>query len=300
MAGCIDSGVRDIAEHLNKNYYDYVECISWANGSTNLSLLSCKNDSFKLVFTPHSQPIWTLHGHERYFMTSAVFSETLRASDFVFIDSPSESMLPEFQDVDLRSVHYIPLGVDTGVYKPGSSDFDAKQILCVCDCAEARKRVDALLAAFSLAYKRDPSLRLVLGGRGSDRLDIPSEIAHVVMGLGYVSQEALAELYQKSAIFVLLTDYEAFGLPIAEALCCGCPVLLNELDVLVEIFSGLPGVTFTSNKDLHKTAELMCKMADGKVDRRHIARASAASFSFDKTYGQKRSVLLGEQDIQKG
>src|SRR5215469_11460796 len=68
MAGCIDSGVRDVAEHLQRNHYDFIECISWANASTNLSVLSSKSDSSKLIFTPHSQPAWTLPGHERYFM----------------------------------------------------------------------------------------------------------------------------------------------------------------------------------------------------------------------------------------
>lgn len=187
------------------------------------------------------------------------------------------------------------LGVDTDLYRAGDMAPQSKQILCVCDCAESRKRVDALLAAFSLAYKLDPSLHLVLGGRGSDKLNIPKEIAQGVTGLGYVTQDHLIDLYQNSALFVLLTDYEAFGLPIAEALCCGCPVLLNDLDVLIGLFSDLPGVTFTSNKDLQKTAELMCKLTNDRHDRAHIANAAALKFSFDVTYGRKRSILLSEQ-----
>lgn len=292
LPGCIDTGVRAVGQHLQSHHYDYIECLSWANGSTNFYVLASKGERTKLIFTPHSQPMWTLPDHERYFMTPKIFSDTLRAADFVFIDSSEESKLPEFQGMDMRHVHSVPLGVDTDLYKPGTKSTDAKQILCICDCRETRKGVGALLAAFKLAYEHDHSLRLVLGGKGSDTLDIPAEIRHAVTGLGYVDQSALVGLYQQSALFVLLTNYEAFGLPIAEALCCGCPVLLNELDVLVAIFSGLPGVSFTSSKDLPKTAEMMCSLVSEGADRTLVAATSASKFSFDATYGMKRSILL--------
>jgi|GEM_PF-1992053 len=298
MAGCADSGVRDAAEHLNKYRYDYIECISWANASTNLGLLSSRKADSKLVFTPHTQPVWTLPEYERYFMTPVILSEMLNAADFVFIDSPDESRFPEFQDVDQGRVYCVPLGVNTDLFRPIVFDFQEKRILCVCDFGERRKRVDVLLEAFSIAYKGDPSLRLILGGKGSDKLDIPDEIAHAVTGVGYVTQESLIGLYQEAALFVLLTDYEAFGLPIAEALCCGCPVLLNELEVLVGIFSDLPGVTFTSNKDLQKTAYLMRRLTERETDRGRIARSAALRFSFDMTYGRKQSILLDEQVTQ--
>lgn len=111
MAGCPDSGVRDIAGHLSKCQYDYIECISWANASTNLSLLTSGTNDSKLVFTPHSQPIWTLPEHERYFMTSPVFSEVLAAADFIFIDSQHESRLCEIQGVEPDYIHCVPLGM---------------------------------------------------------------------------------------------------------------------------------------------------------------------------------------------
>jgi glycosyltransferase involved in cell wall biosynthesis len=292
LAGCIDSGIREINNHLNINEYDFIECVSWANASTNLNVLASKGKKAKLVYTPHSQPLWTLPNHEQYFMTSIAFRETLNAADFVFVDSPTEAQFSEFDSVRQDKIHFVPLGVDTERYHLGTSPIHEYQILCVCDCREQRKRVDLLLAAFTQAYSLDNRLRLILGGKGSDAVEIPADISSVVTRLGYVEQNALIELYQTSALFLLLTDYEAFGLPIAEALCCGCPVLLNRLDVLEGLFSSLPGVTFTNNEDVKKTAGLICKVIATDLNRSDIAREAIKMFSFEKTYELKRSILL--------
>jgi glycosyltransferase involved in cell wall biosynthesis len=168
LPGCVDTGVMDVSQRLQVHCYDYIECISWANAATNLSVLSSMNAQTKLVFTPHSQPMWTLANHDRYFMVPEVFSQMLKVADFVFVDSMQESRLPEFLGVDMGRVHCVPLGVNTDLYKPENVGRLEQQILCICDCREARKRVDVLLAAFAIAYKKDPALRLVIGGKGSD------------------------------------------------------------------------------------------------------------------------------------
>jgi glycosyltransferase involved in cell wall biosynthesis len=292
LPGCIDSGMRGISEHLLRHHYDFVECVSWASPATNLSVLASRSERTRLVFTPHSQPLWTLGDHERWFMTTPAFVDTLRAADAVFVDSPAECRLDEFASIPRDKVHFVPLGVDTELYRPGDRWEQAHRLLCICDCREKRKRVDLLLAAFARAHARDPRLHLVLGGKGSDTLPILRELAGAVTVLGYVEQRVLIDLYRTASLFVLLSDYEAFGLPIAEALCCGCPVLLNGLPVLKDVFSPLPGVTFTDNGDLEGTANLMMRLAGGDLDRSAIAKRAREEFSLEATYGRKRSILL--------
>lgn len=292
LPGCIDSGVADINKHLTEYYYDYVECISWANSSTNLNVLNSKRRGQKLVFVPHSQPLWTIPNFHRYYMTLPIFKMTLDSADFIFIDSPAEKLLDVFHNVDLSRIHYVPLGVDTSVYNTGNERKINGQVVCICDCREHRKRIDLLIRAFSLAFKINSNLRLVLGGKGSDKVEIPTEIANAVTCLGYVMQADLVNVYRHSSLFILLSDYEAFGLPIAEALCCGTQVLINKLVVLESLFSGLQGVTFTFNTETKKTAELINLLAFGNVDNQEIAQQAAYVFSLKNTYGNKRSILL--------
>lgn len=290
LPGCADTGVRDVAARLSRQTYDFIECVSWANAATNLSVLASRQPATVLVYVPHSQPLWTLPEHERYFMTAPAFRRMQQEADLVFLDTASESRL---LDVDRAGVTVVPLGVDTVRYVPATGPVEPHTLLCVCDCREKRKRLDLLVAAFAIAHATDPRLRLVVGGRGSADLPLPAGIAHAVRKVGYVSHDELVRLYQTASLFVLLTDYEAFGLPIAESLCCGCPVLLNRLDVLVDAFADLEGVSFVDNRDLAATAVAMRMLADQPVDRGAISVAAAARFSFEHTYGRKQSIILG-------
>ncbi len=289
LSGCPDAGVKNVYTHLAHNQYDFIECVSWANAATNLNVIASKRGNSKLIFTPHSQPLWSLPNHDRYFMTSLGFKRTLNASDYIFLDSQSELNL--IKDIDSKKIHCIPLGVDTDKYTV-SAQIISNQIICICDCQEPRKRIDLLLSVFSNAYSQNNKIKLVLAGKGSDRVVIPDKISKAVKRLGYINNDTLVRLHKTASLFVLLSDYEAFGLPIAEALCSGCPVLLNRQDVLVDVFSDLPGVFFTDNLNIQETSHKLLKLVATSFDRANIAAEAKKKFSFSKTYGLKKSILL--------
>jgi glycosyltransferase involved in cell wall biosynthesis len=291
LPGCPDTGLRSIALHLEQHDYDFVECVSWASASTNLSVLSAKRPRAKLLFTPHTQPLNTLPDHERYFMVTPVFSRMLHCADAIFTDSPTERNHPEFRGVAQEKIHFIPLGVNTAQFKP-SGDRNQYQLACVCDCREPRKRIDLVLAAFSEAYRIEPRLRLTLAGMGSDTLSVPDVISGATTRLGQLTRAQLIPLYQSVSAFVLISDYEAFGLPIAEALCCGTPVLLHEQPELFGLYRDLPGVNWTRNVNVPATAAKMVALGGGNVDSETIAEAASGRFGFENTYSKKREVVL--------
>lgn len=295
LPGCIDSGVREVNALLESTKFDFMECVSWANAATNLTVLASRKKDTKLIFVPHSQPQWTLPDSERYFMVPIVFKKVLQAADYIFIDSPSETKLDAFQGIPQQSIHYLPLGVAPEFCYAPMIQVEEAQILCICDCREHRKRIDLLLEVFALIHVSNPSVRLVLAGKGSNDVDIPKRIRSAVTTLGYVEKSTIISLYQRSNLFILLSDYEAFGLPIAEALCCGCPVLLNDLDVLRDVFSGMPGVHFVKNSDIIHVSQIAKEILSTNIDRASIAIAAVKAFSFDATYGKKCDIILADR-----
>lgn len=56
-----------------------------------------------------------------------------------------------------------------------------------------------------------------------------------IIRLGYVSIEELIILYNMATVFVMPSLYEGFGLPILEAMQCGCPVVTTKEGSLKEI-----------------------------------------------------------------
>ena len=53
--------------------------------------------------------------------------------------------------------------------------------------------------------------------------------------LGRVSDEELRRLYNQAACFIFPSIYEGFGLPLLEAMTCGCPVLASDIPVFREV-----------------------------------------------------------------
>jgi glycosyltransferase involved in cell wall biosynthesis len=52
---------------------------------------------------------------------------------------------------------------------------------------------------------------------------------------GYIAEEELAVLYRHASAFLMPSLYEGFGLPVLEAMACGCPVVCSNGGALAEV-----------------------------------------------------------------
>lgn len=93
---------------------------------------------------------------------------------------------------------------------------------------QPRKNVDALIEAF-----KDNPCRLVIAGKIGWKYQIKS--APRVKYLGYVPAARLAALIKNSQGLVLPSLYEGFGIPVAQAMRLGVPVLVSRNSSLPEI-----------------------------------------------------------------
>ncbi|GAA2982150.1 glycosyltransferase involved in cell wall biosynthesis [Microbacterium terrae] len=117
--------------------------------------------------------------------------------------------------------HVIPNGVDTSRFRPDASKrADAPTVLFVGTWRN-RKRGRDLAAAF----QRDilpvlPSARLEMVCR-----DAPDDPGPGVVVLGELTDAELVAAYQRAWVFCLPSDYEGFGIPYAEAMASGLPIV---------------------------------------------------------------------------
>ena len=56
-----------------------------------------------------------------------------------------------------------------------------------------------------------------------------------VIFTGYLTVEELVSLYNGADAFVFPSLYEGFGLPVLEAMACGCPVVVSNTTSLPEV-----------------------------------------------------------------
>lgn len=113
---------------------------------------------------------------------------------------------------------------------------------------EPRKNVGAVLSAWEALLDDDPdtALPLVLaGGYGWRSRGIERRIARLrgrhpgrLVHLGRVPRERLLELYRGASVFLFPSWAEGFGLPVAEAMASGVPVVTSDRSSLAEVAGG--------------------------------------------------------------
>jgi len=106
-----------------------------------------------------------------------------------------------------------------------------RYVLAVGDLGP-RKNLTALGAAVGGLGDRDLVLALVgKPGRGGERIATESG----GRWLGHVSDPDLADLYRAAAVTAYPSLYEGFGLPVVEAMACGCPVVASDRGAIPEV-----------------------------------------------------------------
>jgi FkbM family methyltransferase len=262
-----DVAPRQLEEIIEVEQWDVIEAVSWANAGTNAALLRA-DPAVPIVYTPHYQPTWTIPLSDRQAReVEATHRAMLARADAIFCDSRWErDVLSDGAERPSRFVH-LPIGCDFEKFHPSlNNPRQALAVLCVGDYAEPRKRFERIAGAFiELAGERPDASLIVVGNSSTAMRDhFPNSLRSRVRTLGYVSEETLIRLYQESAVFLNLSDYEAFGMPILEALACDTVVVLHHQAVLESVFGALPGVRFVDGDDSEACAQAML----GSIERR--------------------------------
>ncbi len=104
---------------------------------------------------------------------------------------------------------------------------------------EKKKNTLRLIKAF--ARLNDKDMKLVLVGKkgfGSEKAEAYIEkegLKDRVIMPGWVEQDDLPYLLNGARAFIFPSLYEGFGMPILEAMACGCPVLCSNTTALPEV-----------------------------------------------------------------
>ncbi len=170
---------------------------------------------------------------ERLIFKAVVPWSARRAVHLFAISERTRDDLVELYGIPAEKITVTPLAPDPS-FRPGDGAHD--RYLLLVGAIEPRKDPLAALAAARAVGRplvvvgphRDPALVRALREGGADVR-------------GYVSHAELVGLYQRAACLVFPTRYEGFGLPAAEAMACGTPVVARP-DAAVREVVGDAGV----------------------------------------------------------
>lgn len=252
--------------------------------------------------TPRTRP----HHHRlaNRFCFNAYVEESLTQADVVVCGSHATARrLAQVFPGRARDVRVIPLAVDD-FFSPGREVEAAarfaqgRPFIVQLGTLEPRKGVDTLILAHDLLLAENPEAPdLVLaGGRGWGGDFVQRALARHrqpqrVHLPGYVSREEARALLRSAQVVVLASEEEGFGLPLAEALCCGAACVTSDEEALVEVAGG--AAMHVPRRDPPALAQALAAALRPEIqaDLRQRATARAQDLRWDKVSPQWVSLL---------
>lgn len=188
-----------------------------------------------------------------------------------------------------------PLPITTKA--PEAVPGDAPFLFCVAT-GEKRKNLPRLLRAFAQASSRLPHHLVVAGGEGlgtdwaegSELLARARARIHFAGTVG--SPENLGALYRGADLTVCPSLYEGFGLPLLEAMSCGCPVLASDIPPHREV--GGDAARFVAPENEEALAQGIVELLRddlARVEMRDRGLRRASAFSREATDRRLRETL---------
>jgi glycosyltransferase involved in cell wall biosynthesis len=211
------------------------------------------------------------------------YPRTARAAQAIIINSHSlRSEIEQYLNVDSRKLKLIYEAVDHDLFKPGNAD-EARAIVASHGVTKPfvlfvsslwpYKNCEGLLRAWALARGELGDRQLAIVGPGRDEKYVAQlrslvtelGISADVIFVGGVPLEETARFYQAADVFVYPSFNETFGLPILEAMACGCPVVTSDTSAMPEIAGG--AAVLSDPKDPASIARAIVEAAAPGRDR---------------------------------
>lgn len=234
-------------------------------------------------------------GLARFVHTKQKLASIQKADAVLCISESTKRDVIEFcPQVDAAKLHVVHLGVDRTMFFPESvviSDSNEQTVLFVGQRG-GYKRFDLAVEA----VRQSP--RLTLGVVGPALTDEERRLLHASLGtrwheFGPVSTVELRRLYSSAFAFIFPSDYEGFGLPILEAMACGCPVISAALSSLPEVGGAAAYYAESQTGESYASALSILESVAARDDTVLRGMARASEFDWLKTLQMTKAVYLG-------
>ena len=226
------------------------------------------------------------------------YPRSMRLADAVIINSESlRSEIDKYLDVDPAKFKLIPEAVDHDLFTPGDADLARAQVagygvtkpfILWVSALRKYKNCEGLLRAWAIAREDLPGRQLAIVGSGRDEYVASLHALAADLGIDddvvFVGGIPLAEtvrFYRAADAFVYPSLNETFGLPLLEAMACGCPVVTSNTTAMPETAGG--AAVLSDPTEPASIARAIITAVDGSARLRDLGFKRAAQFTWATT-----------------
>jgi glycosyltransferase involved in cell wall biosynthesis len=270
------------------------------------TVVTCHDlDTFRCLLDPEQEqrPPWFRA------MARKILDGFRQAAQVIAVSQATCDQLLRYGLVAPERVSVVPNGVHPSCTAAPHAEADAAAAGLIPDAGRGawllsvgstlpRKRLDVLLQVFARVHRALPQTRLVrVGGFTSAQIELIQELhlQGAMVNLPFLERDVLAAVYRRSTLLLHTADAEGFGLPLIEALACGCPVVASDLPVLREV--GGPAASYCQVADIEDWQQTVLQLLDERRQhpgpwelRRQQGLAWASRFTWAENARQTATI----------
>ena len=153
---------------------------------------------------------------------------------------------------------------------------------------KAHKGIKTLLSAFNKLRESDSNVRLMIVGDYQNFQTTDEDVQQLIdtrlnkndlIFTGKVDDLTLKKIMSEAKALIQPSLYEGFGIPPLESMYLGTPVILSDIPVFKELYSGFPVTFFHVNN----SNDLCDKMQMAKGDRVYLSAQQKMKYSYQNS-----------------
>jgi glycosyltransferase involved in cell wall biosynthesis len=214
----------------------------------------------------------------------------LNADVVICISNTTKNDVQKYLSVNPEKCIVIPLGCDSIFSVPTKTKVETKQIepyFLYIGKRNRYKNFSTLINAYSQWNNKNQVRLKIIGddlwSKEELNIFVKSGINHRIELVHSPSDEHLSQLYYGASALIFPSLFEGFGIPLLEAMNCGCPIIASQIPSTLEVAGEVP-IYFDPSRPDELIQAMDTAMEEGRNSSRvDLGFIQAKKYSWDIT-----------------